>query len=112
VPLHTRHQRLKAQPKPWHVDSGATKDTYEPDEDERAYLRRFPSAAGNLDLELEKWRAYDHKKPPKDLRASFRTWMAQAEGYARRDNPQAARAVQLDPSKIAGTEAAKRAYDV
>jgi hypothetical protein len=109
-----RQPRPKGAPKPWHVDSGTTKETYEPDTAELAYLRQaFPLAAPALDLELGTWRRHEHKKAPRNLRDSFRNWMASAEGYARERNPKAAAPpVQLDPSKIAGTEAAKRAYDV
>jgi hypothetical protein len=89
ISLHagSRVARRKPEPKPWHVDSGATKATYAPDAAELAYLRgEFPLASSSVDLELGKWRRYEHRKPPKNLRDSFRNWMANKEEYARERN--------------------------
>jgi hypothetical protein len=80
IPLASR----KAQPKPWHVDSGATKDSYQPDDEELAHLRaEYPLTAKNHDLELKGWRAHEHPKPPKNMRDSFRKWLGIAEKIAR-----------------------------
>jgi hypothetical protein len=77
-------KRKARQKPPHHVVGGATKESYQPDAAELDYLRStFKLSCGNLDLELVNWRSHDHKRPPKNLRDSFRKWMVFAEKIAR-----------------------------